>query len=58
MNNRKSYNGDLHEKAKQKISLEKYEEKDEIAERLQMLKRQLTEGKSALQRYEEISGAV
>lgn len=47
---------DLHEKAKQKISLEKYEEKDEIAERLQMLKRQLTEGKSALQRYEEISG--
>lgn len=45
-----------HEKAKQTIGLETYEEKDEIAEHLQMRKKQLTDGRTALYRYEDISG--
>ena len=45
-----------HEKAKQKIGLEEYEEKDEITDNLQQWKSQLTEGRTALSQYEEISG--
>lgn len=44
-----------HEKVKQKISLEEYEEKDEITANLLIRKNQLTEGKNVLYRYEEIS---
>lgn len=45
-----------HEKARQKIGLEEYGEKDEITESLQIWRKQLTEGKNAICRYEEISG--
>ncbi len=45
-----------HEAAKRKISLEEYEENDEITENLQIWKKQLTAGKTAIQRLEEISG--
>ncbi len=45
-----------HKQVKQIISLEEYEEKDEITANLQIRKNQLTEGKTALYRYEEISG--
>ncbi len=45
-----------HEKVKQKIGLEEAEEKDEITDHLRMWKNQLTEGRTALYRYEEISG--
>lgn len=44
-----------HERAKQKISLEEYGERDEITENLQIWKKQLTEGKTAICQYEEIS---
>ena len=37
-----------HEKAKEKIGLEEYEERDEIAEHLQIWKNQLTTGRTAL----------
>lgn len=45
-----------HEKAKEKISLEEYEERDEIAEHLQIWKNQLTAGRTALGQYELILG--
>ena len=45
-----------HEKAKEKISLEEYKEKDEIAEWLQIWKNQLTAGRTALRQYELILG--
>lgn len=45
-----------HEKAKEKISLEEYEEGDEIAEQLQIWKNQLTSGRTALGQYELILG--
>lgn len=45
-----------HEKAKEKIGLEEYEERDEIAEHLQIWKNQLTTGRTALSQYELISG--
>lgn len=45
-----------HEKAKEKISLEQYEERDEIAEHLQIWKNQLTAGRTVLGQYELILG--
>ena len=45
-----------HEKAKEKISLEEYKEKDEIAEWLQIWKNQLIAGRTALRQYELILG--
>lgn len=45
-----------HEKSKEKISLEEYEERDEIAEHLQIWKNQLTAGRTALGQYELILG--
>lgn len=46
---------DQHENVKQKISLEEYEEKDEITQSLQLWKSQLMVGRSALQKYEQVS---
>ena len=40
----------------EEISLEEYEERDEIAEHLQIWKNQLTTGRTALSQYELISG--
>lgn len=45
-----------HEKAKEKISLEEYEERDEISEHLKIWKNQLTAGRTALRQYEQILG--
>ena len=47
---------DQHEKAKQLIRLEEYEEKDSVAESLNVWKAKLEEGQKAIQQYGNISG--
>lgn len=47
---------EYHEKAKEKIGLEEYEERDEITEHLQIWKNQLAVGRTALRQYEVILG--